>query len=64
MPDDDDEISVRVRSSERRECALCRQETTWNYYEYRRWFGLLKTQYWACGRCGKSESLAAPASED
>ena len=55
MPDEDD-IQVKVIASEQRECPPCRQQTTWNKFEYRRWLGLRKTQYWACARCGKQAS--------
>ena len=58
MADDNDEYSVSPISSETRQCAHCKQETTWNLYERTRWFGLRKSRYWACGRCGIREQLA------
>ena len=59
MPEED-EFEVSVKASERRECPHCRQETTWNLNVYKKWFGLRKEEYWACGRCGKPESAPAP----
>jgi len=53
MTDDDGEIKVTIIDSEQRECLRCKQQTTWNKFEQRQWFGLRKNEYWACARCGK-----------
>ncbi len=55
MSDDDGEYNATPIESETRECPHCRQETTWQLFERKKFFGLRKERYWACSRCGKRE---------
>ncbi len=55
MADANDQYTVSTISSETRQCPHCKQESTWNLYERKKWFGLRQERYWACSRCGKRE---------
>ena len=45
---------VRDGETAMRQCPSCKAETTMRYRIKSSWFGLKKTEFWVCTRCGNT----------